>query len=204
MDTRRTLVAMTAAAVALTASIQAKARNEVIEHPKFETRTNSVLMRGLLKQIPNVRFGGSLASINRELNNAPKRQYLDTYAMAGKLSPEEAKEQINQDIDKWKEAVDKYKSEALISEKAGHLLDLGVIVQRAYNLLDYDMFRRFQAKTDSIDEERLRPLPLEYYRDFMTEIMTQDTALFSVPESGILLNRIAFSGLTDRFLGPKK
>lgn len=159
-------------------------------------------MRGLVKQLPNIQFGGSLAKINRELYNAPECTYLDIYTMSGKASPEEAKEQIDQNIANWKEAIDKYKSEAGISEKAAHLLDLGIIVNRGCHLLDYEMYRRFATNSDTINEERRQPLPTEYYRDFMTDLMTQDTTLLSVSESRILLNRIAFSGLNYRFLGP--
>lgn len=159
-------------------------------------------MRGLVNQTSCVRFGGSLASINREIKDAPQRTYIDTYSLAEKLAPQEAKAKINQEIDKWKEAVDKYKSEVGISEKAGRLLDLGIIVNRGCRLLDYEMYRRFATNSDTIDEERLQPLPTEYFRDFMTDLMTQDTTLLSVSESNVLLNRIAFSGLNYRFLGP--
>lgn len=152
--------------------------------------------------LPNIQFGGSLAKINRELYNAPECTYLDIYTMSGKASPEEAKEQIDQNIAKWEKAIDKYKSEASISDKSARILDYGIITHRGYNLLDYDMYRRFIPQSDTINEESLRPLPVEYYRDFMTEIMAQDTALLATPEARILLNRIAYCSLIDRYLKP--
>lgn len=160
-------------------------------------------MRGLIDKIPNIRFGGSLASINRDLYNAPLYEYIDVYKMAQEQLPIDAKNFINKSIDKWKESIDRYKSETGINGKSAQLLNQWLVVQRGYKLLDYDMYRTSVSLRDTTENELfMSPIPVEYYRDFLTEIMGQDTTLLATVNAGILLNRIAHSALTYRYSTP--
>ena len=143
--------------------------------------------RGLSSKMEKIQFGGSLGAINRELYSAPDYKRPNT----GKLSPDEAKDSINRAIGRWEEEINRYKDSRKLSAKSMELLDHNIASKRAYELLNYEKRSRYIAINDTTIRFR-DPLPSNYYRDFLSDIMHRDTTFLAASNMDMLINRIGF------------
>lgn len=126
-------------------------------------------------------FGGSLGALNAEIMGAPGRQ-INPYTIDNALSAHEAKPLIIHKTDSLGALNEAYIASAGISPKAAQLIRTNLTSQKIQALMER---AEVIDPSDKISED--------YYADFLREAYSADPTILCAKETGLLLNRLAFS-----------
>lgn len=160
-------------------------------------------MRGLKDKMDNIKFGGSLGEINRDIYFAPKLNLsVPTYRMADDTAPLDAKEIIGQAVAAWTRDMEIYADKNHLSPDSRRILDNNILAKEAGEMLDYEMYRRDKRWEFPDSDEFKQPFPSEFYTDFLPRFLNADTSAFAAADMRVVLNRLGFCGI-DATLGIK-
>ncbi|MDE6513885.1 MAG: TlpA family protein disulfide reductase [Muribaculaceae bacterium] len=134
-------------------------------------------------------FGGTLGTVNSELEAAPEFEGVWTDQIEGNVSPQQVKDSVFHVYNRDKAEMERYISTLPANSKAPSLLRSSLLAQSVRSLYDYADFNKSHGL-----------LPQEYYRDFTQALMSCDSTLLMTDDAYMVLNRLGFA----RFLPSKR
>lgn len=164
----------------------------------WEDYMDAARMCGLVNRVDNLSFGGTLGDINTSIYLAPEEPQISGFNIPDDMDVMVAKDSISSAYDKWGDEIERYITSQKPSPTASRLLRDGVIAGKAMTLFDLVMERQFKkrpAPADSLGNADIFPTPLEYYEDFVPELLSRDSTFLASPQMYFLLNRLGFSPL---------
>lgn len=145
-------------------------------------------------------FGGELGDINRELAGCPEPEYLNIFKLSHDIVPSEFMKRLNERDATYRANIEAYIKSSALNPVTIKLLSANEKGKSAYDLLDYAMYYRDHARTDSTAPSLKEPIGLDYFNT-IKEILTENDKWFIAGEStGNLYNRLAFCEL-PRLIG---
>ncbi len=149
--------------------------------------------KGLKSKLDNVRFGGSLAEINRASHNAPEKNYISGAALVGKFYPSEAKDIISSEASRQKTEIERYADEINASSFIRKYLLESVQSDEAMAMMDYDHSYFFNHREYPDSAIFMLPIPKDFYDDFLPPLLKADTTILATHNAVFLLNGLSYS-----------
>lgn len=132
----------------------------------------------------DVRFGGSLGTINTELAAAPTWESIAVWKITEQTSPAEFKDSVLSMFADVSRATENYIATLPPDSRAPALLRSNILADKGLTLMEY------------AENNNSHPLlPPEFYTDFVGEMLRADSTLLFTSDSYILHNRLGFSNM---------
>lgn len=137
----------------------------------------------------HITFGGTLGTVNAELEAAPSFDCIITDDIESEVSPQQLKDSVLNIYNRDSADLERYISTLSPGSKAPSLLRSSLLAQTVQSLYDYADFNKSHGL-----------LPQDYYRDFTQALMRCDSTLLMTDDAYMVLNRLGFA----RFLPSKR
>lgn len=146
-----------------------------------------------------IRFGGSLGAINTGLADSPSEPSIRYDRLAQSLTPDRVMANIDSLHTIWNTKVEKYMADTpSLHPVAKTILRHNMVNKCAYDHINYLIYMRDMERAARQNPSMSVTAPtLDYYRNVIPGLLLTDSTYIVSEPTEILLNRLAFSPLTE-------